>query len=219
MQGLAELYRYRFSASEQTAKEAVWRMLCKHFFQRWIPENAVVLEIACGFGEFIRFIHAQRKIAVDLNPDAGTHLSSEIEFHQADASRMEFLPSSTVDVCFASNFFEHLPSKSIMDDVLSEIRRILIPGGRLMALQPNIRYAFARYWDYYDHHLPLSHLSCAEAFAKSSFEIEHLIPRFLPFTTKSSIPKHPVLVKAYLSFPPIWRIMGKQFFIVATKPY
>jgi ubiquinone/menaquinone biosynthesis C-methylase UbiE len=217
MQNLDALYRFRFSASEKTAKEAVWRVLCEHFFQRWIQPDAVVLEIACGFGEFISSIHAKRKIAIDLNPDAPEFLPSEIEFHLADASNMDFLESSSIDICFTSNFFEHLPSKSIMDQVLAEIRRILKPGGRLMALQPNIRYAYNLYWDYYDHYLPLSHLSCAEAFAKSAFEVEYLIPRFLPFTTKSSLPKHPLLVKTYLRIPLLWRLMGKQFFILARK--
>lgn len=218
MKDLDTLYRYRFSDRERAIKERVWKVLCDSYFQRWIGLDYVVLELACGYGEFIRHIQARRKVAIDLNPDAGTFLPQEVEFHLADASNLDFLASSSVDACFASNFFEHLPSKLALDQLLSQIQRVLRPGGILMALQPNIRYAPGRYWDYYDHHLPLSHLSCAEAFAKSGFEIECLIPRFLPFTTKSGLPKHPIFVKTYLHLPFLWKLIGKQFLIIGRKP-
>jgi hypothetical protein len=45
--------------------------------------------------------------------------------------------------------------------------------------------------------------------------IERLIPRFLPFTTKSALPQHPLLVRAYLAFRPAWRLLGGQFLVVA----
>jgi SAM-dependent methyltransferase len=218
MEDLDALYRYRFSDRERVIKDRIWKALCEDFFQRWIDPDAAVLELACGFGEFIRHIRAGRKVAVDLNPDAGTFLPPEVEFHLADASKLGFLESCSIDICFVSNFFEHLPSKAAMDQLLAQVQGILKPGGLLMALQPNIRYAPELYWDYYDHHVPLSHLSCGEAFAKSGFEIVCLIPRFLPFTTKSSLPKHPLLVKAYLQVPALWRLMGKQFFIVGRRP-
>src|SRR2546425_1038832 len=34
-----------------------------------------------------------------------------------------------------------------------------------LVLQPNIRYAFKVYWDFFDHNLPLSHASMLEALA------------------------------------------------------
>ena len=33
----------------------------------------------------------------------------------------------------------------------------------MVVLMPNIRYLAGRYWDYLDHHLPLTHLSLSEA--------------------------------------------------------
>jgi hypothetical protein len=85
-------------------------------------------------------------------------------------------------------------------------------------MQPNIRYAADKYWDFYDHILPLSHLSAAEAFQKNGYQIERLVPRFVPFSTKSAYPKHPFFVSAYLRFPPLWRLLGGQFVLVATTP-
>lgn len=75
-----------------------------------------------------------------------------------------------------------------------------------------------QYWDFYDHHLGLTHLSLTEALKMRGFEIEVCIDRFLPFTTQGALPTHPYLVKLYLLFPPVWKILGKQFFIVARKP-
>jgi hypothetical protein len=44
-----------------------------------------------------------------------------------------------------------------------------------------------------------------------------VIPRFLPYTTKSRLPQAPWLVSLYLRFPLVWRILGKQTLVVASK--
>jgi SAM-dependent methyltransferase len=214
---VSTLYRHRFSAREQEQKDRVWHVLVEHFFQRYVAPDATVLDLACGYGEFIRHIRAGRKLAVDVNADSGTRLAAPIEFHLGPADKLDFLANDSLDFCFTSNFFEHLPSKAALDAVLAEVRRVLRPGGRFMALQPNIRYAYAEYWDFYDHHTPLSHLSAAEAFSLAGFEVVELIDRFLPFSTKSALPKHPALVRAYLACPWAWKILGKQFLIVGSK--
>jgi SAM-dependent methyltransferase len=154
------LYRTRFPPERRRQRDRVWGILCLHYFQRFVREGDTILDLGCGFGEFSRFIRAGRKIAVDINPDAAHLLPPDVEFHQADARHLDFLVADSVDVCFTSNFFEHLQSKRELDDVLAEVRRVLRPG--CSSPQPNIN-APGEYWDYYDH-LPLSHLSCAEAF-------------------------------------------------------
>ncbi len=212
------LYRHRFSPEQRRARDRIWEVLCRRFFQHYVGEGETTLDLGCGYGEFSRFVRARRRVAVDVNPDAGPMLPPEVEFHRADARRLDFLSDGSVDVCFTSNFFEHLPAKADLDAVLGEVLRVLRQGGRLVALQPNIRYAPGEYWDFYDHHLPLSHLSCAEAFAIAGFEVEDLIDRFLPFTTCSPLPKHPLLVRLYLSVRPAWRVLGRQFLIVGRKP-
>ena len=47
---------------------------------------------------------------------------------------------------------------------------------------------------------------------------EALVTRFLPYTTKSRLPQHPALVRAYLAFPPAWRLLGKQTLYVGERP-
>jgi ubiquinone/menaquinone biosynthesis C-methylase UbiE len=216
--GLTELYRYRFSDRDRERKERIWAVLCEAFFQRYIRPTDAVLDIACGQGEFIRNIRCARKIAVDLNREVEKNLPPDIEYHCNAADRLEGIASQCVDVCFISNFFEHLPSKEAMDAVLVEVKRVLKRGGILINMQPNIRYEPGRYWDFYDHLLPLSHLSAAEGLSKNGYVVEELIPRFLPFTTKSALPQHPLLVRAYLKLPLAWRFMGGQFLVVARVP-
>ncbi|NUZ05175.1 class I SAM-dependent methyltransferase [Schlegelella sp. ID0723] len=212
------LYRVRFSDKQRASKDAVWKVLCQQFFQRYVARDATVLELASGYGEFLRYIHAGRKIAIDLNPEAGSFLPPGTEFHLQSADDLSCIEGGSVDVCFSSNFFEHLPSKEVLDRVLKESLRVLRPGGAYVAMQPNLRYAPGEYWDYYDHVLPLTHLSCREAFEKAGFEIQELIDRFVPFSTSSRLPQHPALVRLYLAFPPAWRILGRQFVIVGRKP-
>jgi hypothetical protein len=43
------------------------------------------------------------------------------------------------------------------------------------------------------------------------------IVRFLPYTTKSRLPQHPMLVRAYLAFRPAWWVMGKQTLFIAER--
>ena len=147
MEDLDVLYRARFPEPDRKAKEAVWRVLCRHFFQRFVRNTDAVLELGCGYGEFIRFIEAGRKIAIDANPDSAAYLTPDVEFNLGDATDLGFVPSDTIDVCFVSNFFEHLPSKRTLDELLLEVRRVLRPGGSLVAMQSNIKYAPGDYWD------------------------------------------------------------------------
>lgn len=217
MHRLKELYEIRFSADDRSKKNAVWKVLCKSFFSQYIKPTDTVLDIACGYGEFSNHIDAGRKIAIDLNPDARKYLKDDVELYLSSACAMDKIESTSVDVCFSSNFFEHLPDKQAMDDVLNEAFRVLKPGGRYVAMQPNIRYEPGRYWDYYDHVLPLSHLSGKEAFEKAGFFVEEVIPKFVPFSTSSRLPQWPILVRLYLAFPFLWEFFGGQFLIIARK--
>jgi ubiquinone/menaquinone biosynthesis C-methylase UbiE len=218
MPDLTRLYRNRFRPDELPRRMAVWKALCSGFFQPLIGPDRIVLDLACGYGEFINNISAQKKYAVDLNPDARGHLGKDVEFCLGRADAVAAVPDGAVDVVFASNFLEHLRTKDECDAVLAEILRMLSPGGRFIVMGPNIRYLAAEYWDFYDHYLPLSHLSLAEGLAQAGFDVEQVIARFLPYTTRSALPQHPALVALYLKVPLVWRALGKQFLLVGRKP-
>jgi len=122
-----------------------------------------------------------------------------------------------VDVVFTSNFLEHLPAKKDLTHCLQETSRILRPGGRFIALGPNIRFAFREYWDFFDHYLPLSDRPLVEALEINGFRSDLVIAKFLPYTMKGKMPTHPSLVRLYLAFPLAWRFLGRQFLVVASK--
>jgi SAM-dependent methyltransferase len=214
---VSRLYRDRFSEQEVAAKQRIWKVLCADFFAKLVKPTDTVLDIACGYGEFINFIRCRERIAFDLNPDARRHLAPEVRFFNQSCENLGCIPDDSVDVVFESNLFEHLPSKRVLTDVVRGVHRTLRPGGRFILMQPNIKYVAAAYWDFYDHQIPLSHLSCVELLRNCGFAIETVIPRFMPYTTKGRLPVHPMLVRLFLRCRLLWRVLGKQFLIVARK--
>lgn len=217
MNNLSEIYKKRFSQTGLDKRLKVWKILCPDFFQKRVGQDQTILELACGYGEFINTIRAKKKYAIDLNSDAQSYLGDEVEFYLTAADKLDKIEDESIDVVFTSNFLEHLPDKSTCDAVFQEVRRKLRPGGCFMILGPNIRYAYKEYWDYYDHYLPLSHLSLAEGLQAAGYDVEELIPRFLPYTMNNSLPTGDFLIRVYLALPFVWPLFGKQFFAIAKK--
>lgn len=218
MVDLKHLYDFRFSEAGTAKRRAVWRVLCESYFQKLIAPDATILDLACGYGEFINQIRAKRKFAVDLNQDSPARLNKDITFVPTSALDLSSLPQGEFDVVFTSNFLEHFHSKADLDIVFGEVLKLLKPGGQFIVVGPNIRYAYREYWDYYDHYLPLSHLSLVEGLVLAGFRPERVIDRFLPYTMQGRTPTHDFLIKAYLAFPLAWKLLGKQFLVTGRKP-
>jgi SAM-dependent methyltransferase len=214
---LARIYANRF-ASTSAYRRRVWQVLVPKFFQQFVPEGATVLDLGCGYGEFINTVRAKRKIAMDLNPDAKGRLDPGVQFLLQDCSQTWSVPADELDVVFTSNFFEHLPGKDTLGRTLDQAFRCLKRGGRLIAMGPNYKCVAGRYWDFWDHHLPLTELSLAEGLTIRGFEIERCEPRFLPYTMVGG-PEYPLwMLAVYLKFKLFWRLKGEQFLLVARKP-
>lgn len=218
MEKLDILYRHRFAESDLPEKNQIWRTLCRDFFSRYVTPDDSVLDLACGFGEFINNIEAGTKTGVDINPDSPGFLDKDVTFVRARSDAMGEIAGNSIDVVFTSNFLEHLDSKAALLDTFAEVRRVLRPGGRFVIMGPNIRYVYDKYWDFLDHHLPLSHVTLDEALAVSRFNTERIVGRFLPYSTRSSLPKARWIISLYLKLPFVWPLFGKQFLVVARKP-
>lgn len=210
---LSRMYAARFGR-EHEAREDLWAVLVEGYFQRWIPQSATVLEVAAGHCEFINNVKAARKIAVDLNPDLVNYAAPDVETHVRSSTDLSSIADASVDIIFVSNFFEHISRPDILATI-RESRRVLRAGGRLMVLQPNIRFCQRDYWMFFDHVTALDDRSLTEALALGGFDVEHCVVRFLPYTTKSRLPSTTALVRLYLRFPLAWRLLGQQTFVVA----
>lgn len=211
------MYRHRFSASVKRSKEKVWEVVVQEYFQRWVDPGDTVLDLGCGYGEFLNNLRCKRRIGMDLNPESAEFLDPAIEFRQGDVTDLSSIPDGTVNLVFTSNMLEHLEGKHEIERLLSEVRRVLVPGGHVVAMGPNIRFLGGQYWDFWDHTIPITDASLAELLVYLEFEIVNRYPRFLPYTTQSKYPKSPFFVKLYLRFPLAWRFMGKQFLVRARR--
>lgn len=214
---LVSLYRHRFDEADLPAKNRIWQVLCKDFFSRHVRLDDDVVDIGAGYCEFINNIRCRRKIAVDLNPEVARRAGADVEVINESCTAIASLPDGSVDVVFMSNFLEHLPDKAAVLATLRESHRLLRKGGRAIILQPNIRFLPGEYWDFFDHHTPLTDRSLVEGVQLAGLEPTHVIPRFLPYTTKSRLPQWPWLIRLYLRVPLAWRLLGRQALVVAER--
>lgn len=216
---LIHLYAQRFSERERQVKARLWRTLCASFFSKYVPSDGTIVDIGAGYCDFLNAIAARRRIAVDLNPDTARFADEGIEVIGAPIEQLDaILPADSVDFAFASNVFEHLRGPDHLLRTLVAVRTILRPGGRLMIMQPNARILGGKFWDFFDHTLPLSEKGMAEALTLAGLPVIEARARFLPYTTKGRLPKWPWLVKAYLALPPAHWLFGGQMLVVARKP-
>ena len=214
---LQNIYKARFIPTRERRAQ-IWSVLVRRIFQPMISPESVVLDLGCGYGEFVNQIRAAKKYGMDLNIDSRACLSPEVEFICQDCSQPWQGVAESLDWVVTSNFFEHLPNKFSLEATLGQAYKALKPGGRIWCMGPNINALPGKYWDFWDHHIPLSDLSLTEVLALQGFEIEESIPRFMPYTLIGG-PSYPLwMVEAYILSPWAWPILGRQFFIRARKP-
>lgn len=214
---LARVYGNRFDTMREYRRR-VWQVLVPNFFQQLVPDRAAVLDLGCGYGEFINTVRADSKFGMDLNPNSRANLDPGVKFLEQDCSTEWPLADGELDLVFTSNFFEHLPDKTALGKTLHQAFRCLKPRGRLIAMGPNIKFTEGRYWDFWDHYLPLTETSLSEGLTICGFEIERCHPRFLPYTMVGAR-RYPLwCVALYLRLPWLWWLKGEQFLVIAVKP-
>jgi SAM-dependent methyltransferase len=216
---LKELYSNRFDYKQRKAKVALWKVLIKDFLQKHVGKESDILDIGGGYCEFINHVQGRAKYLIDLNPDAKAFANPDVNIFNLNILNLNEQEkiSRRFDKIFISNFFEHLNSKEELIEILLFCFKKLKPGGSLLIIQPNFKYSFREYYDFIDHHLPITHLSLQELLQTIGFKIDILIPRFLPYSTKGK-PSSPSLLRIYLKFPFVWNFLGAQMFINASKP-
>lgn len=126
-------------------------------FQR----SDVVLDVGCGDGMHLRALADRigRGIGIDFAPRmievARRHTDDEtIDFRVDDAERLETIPDASVDVVICVGVLEHVLSPRC---VFREVRRVLNPGGRFVALTLNGTHWWYRLADRFQ--IPTRHLT------------------------------------------------------------
>jgi SAM-dependent methyltransferase len=209
------LYEYRFDGIEQASREAVWREIATYAYELLgRPER--VLDPAAGRCEFISAIPARERWAVDEVAYAEAVADVGLNVVTSDIMTAE-LPPDHFDAVWVSNFLEHLPDQNAIAAFLRRMRDVTRSGGRIAVLGPNFRYCGARYFDCADHNVVLTEVAVAEHLHAAGFRVTRVTPRFLPYSFRGSLPASPRLVRAYLHMPLAWRVLGRQFLLVAEK--
>jgi ubiquinone/menaquinone biosynthesis C-methylase UbiE len=119
-----------------------------------------ILDLGCGPGSMISFLRQFKNAeiyGVDISPafvEIARKKHPDIDFRVGDA---EVLPysSGTFDAVLCSGMLHHIPD---LDQVFSEVRRVLKPNGFMFAREPNEDNFAARYPQVSFAHLVLKHL-------------------------------------------------------------
>lgn len=218
MTTLETVYRNRWTVSEAGQMRRVWGVLVEDFFQQFVSETGTVLDVGAGFCHFVNQIRAKRKIAIDANPAVRAYADPAVEVLITGDLTLPSIPDGGADHVFISNFLEHLSTSADVIALLRTVQAKLAPGGSVLILQPNFRFTGAAYFDFIDHKVVLTDKSLIEALEVAGFRVVYLAKRFLPYTSKSKLPRTPWLVRLYLALPFLWRVFGQQTFVVAEKP-
>ena len=119
--------------------------LSKEYTENWIARNAagrIFLDYACGNGAYAikaAKAGAALSVGIDISPisvanarkDASREgVSENTRFLQADAENTR-LPGGSIDCVLCSGMLHHLD----LSCALPELRRILAPGGRILAIE------------------------------------------------------------------------------------
>ncbi len=216
MADLEKVYRHRFSDIERDRMTDVWAVLTRHYFNKWLKPTDAVIDIGAGLCNFINQVSGSRRVAFDADPSVAQRVADGVEFIQGESLDSKGLENA-FDVAFLSNFLEHLESSDAVLEMLGTVSRILKPGGRVIILQPNFALTGAAYFDFIDHKTILTDKSTVEALELTGFSVEFVKKRFLPYTSKSRIPKKPWMVRLYLMCPPAQYFMAGQSLVIGRK--
>ena len=118
---------FRFNAYVSARYQQVIELLPK-------KKNQKILDIGCGDGVLLSQVKTGRLFGVDLDQDSLDFASTKIKAKLIQA-KAELLPfrNSFFDVVIATEIIEHLSQPELM---LSEIKRVLKPGGRVIIATP-----------------------------------------------------------------------------------
>ena len=132
--GAGDVWNWETPAGKIRWKRRVG-MLMSH-----IPPEMNVLELGCGTGYLTRELARTGAVitAIDISPDLLEQAQAEI-----DAKNVSFLQENAYDMSFFDDGFDTVIGSSVLhhldvDRALSEVHRVLKPGGSIYFTEPNL---------------------------------------------------------------------------------
>lgn len=131
-----ELYRQRYALSRHGWRSSGARL--EALVRASASPGSRVLDVGSGRGGVMELIWDEVGLAVGVDPDRASLVERRVPLPVAQAAGDRLpLADSSFDVALAIWVFEHLAEPG---PTLSEIARVLRPGGRLIFLTPNRRH-------------------------------------------------------------------------------
>lgn len=196
-------------------RNMIWQEIVRRL-QTIVPFGDAVLDVGCGYGEFINNVSAASRTAVDSSAAMKSFLQTDVMFAATDALSIDQLfPDKSFSFVFCSNLVEHLER----DDIgrLFEIfSRLVRPGGYVGILMPNYRLAPHSYFDDYTHRTPVSDIALSDWLTSVGLHPVFADPAFMPLSLKGSrLPISRLLIRAWFRSP--FRPWGGQMLVVARR--
>jgi SAM-dependent methyltransferase len=114
----------------------IWQDL-RHAIGYTPRHTDVVVEVGCGVGRLTRAIAADVAHVHAFDISAGmlavARLAGPVNatFHQGDGDSLVSIPTGSANLAVAYCVFQHLPSLAVLARYVSEMRRVVKPGGTL----------------------------------------------------------------------------------------
>jgi hypothetical protein len=140
---LSAEYRLRFGPAAEYRRK-VWRTLIDEYFARFVKPTDAVLDLGSGWGEFIDQVAARERIAIDMNPDAHTHLAPGVKLPTDAAAPW---PLADAHSTASSPAIPRAPARQQPPRALKEAHRCPKPGGRMIC-PVRTSALHGRYWDF-----------------------------------------------------------------------
>lgn len=134
-----------------------------------------VLDYGCGIGDFLRF--RNDTIGADINEyNVGYCIQKGLEALVVESNHIP-VEDGHFDGVMLDNVLEHIPADSV-DPVIAEIKRVLKPGGTIVAGVPGHK----GYHSDPDHKVMYTENSLAALFARHGFETKEVF--LMPFACR-----------------------------------